>query len=102
MVGSGRSGKQAMKTKIWITRYALTKGVMTASAEINKAMATVYDGHRLKLFLHGNDWHRTQDGAVAHVNKMIEAKRRSIVNQIEKLDRLEESIAFTQTFPEFK
>lgn len=74
-------------TEVFITKYALTKGVYRALGEIKGDMficrATVrgtYD-----TFFHGNDWHLTVDAAIERAEEMRVSKLKSLDKQKKKL-----------------
>jgi hypothetical protein len=79
--------------KVWITKYALTKGIYTLEAE-DSGDGMVKYGKPVdwSQYYHGNEWHRTNDAAVQHVATMISAKRKAIAKQMAKLDGLERSL----------
>lgn len=77
--------------KIWVTKYALTSGIFVRpDAEISEdgRMATVRSGPRLPEHYHGNDWHPTEQAALAHAERMRANKIESLKKQIGKLEAL--------------
>lgn len=83
--------------KVWVTKYALTTGVVVTTGEVcstrtDGSMLSVKWpgslGNRLTLFGLGVDWHKTEESAKARVLAMIEAKRKSIQRSLAKLDEL--------------
>jgi hypothetical protein len=81
-----------MSVKVWITKYALSSGIREEEAEIcedvNVEMIRV--GKQVTMcseYFHGEDWHRTREGAVARAEKMREKKIASLKKKIEKLTK---------------
>lgn len=77
----------------WITKYALTKGIIEANVEdcFDVAPDMVDDIDRAAgptTYYHGNDWHRTQAAALDRAREMREAKIRSLHKQIAKLNAM--------------
>lgn len=85
--------------KVWITKYALTQGIMESEAaeagdsvicQRRKRMinAVVFIGEVVYTdYFHGegNEWHLTRASAVRRAEKMREAKMRVLQKQIVKL-----------------
>ena len=75
--------------KVWITKYALTQGILEKEAEIcstvpdNTMIKTV--GSKYPEYYHGSDWHYTNEEAVAKAEKMRRNKIESLRKQIKKL-----------------
>lgn len=58
--------------KVWITKYALTKGIFTAEADVSSEypnMATLHKSAAMDHY-HGNDWHRDEASAKARAEVM--------------------------------
>ena len=75
-------------TKYWITKYALTKGILELDgiiSSIDSKMLTV-NGYFNSFF--GKEWHKTKEEAVAQANRMILAKITTLKNQIKILENL--------------
>lgn len=77
---------------VWITKYALTKGVFE-----KEAVETAYpsmiclagrDGYM--TCYHKPDWHTTREAADARVREMIAAKEKLLRKQLAKLQKLRE------------
>ena len=80
----------AEKQIVWITKYALTKGVF--SAEVVKqemGMVTVKHGLNGVGHFHGNAWHFSCTKALDHAEDMRVSKIESLKQQIAKLEKLE-------------
>lgn len=77
--------------KVWITKYALTEGIYEAEAEdcfdVSPTMIKVKDEYI--NYFHGNDWHRTREGAISRANEMKTKRIASLKKQIAKVETLE-------------
>jgi len=81
--------------KVWITKYALTKGVYTAenvTHSVNDSsgqMIVIHyktpGGYIATQYFHKPHWHTTEDEARAQVQKMAEAAVRSLMKKKAKL-----------------
>jgi hypothetical protein len=76
--------------KLWITKYALTSGVVVVDGKVSGNVATVDTGY-LQVCYHGNDWHNNERSAEEQFTAMIEAKRKSLKKALAKLDALEDA-----------
>lgn len=74
--------------RVWITKYALTKGIIEAEArlgsESDKMIAII--GASPPMYFHAPDWHTSEEAARARVSAMIVAKRSSLQKQLKRLD----------------
>lgn len=76
---------------VFVTKYALTRGIKRFPVDrIDDRMVVVKDplapnGWRL---FHGDDWHRTEAGAVTRAKTMRRLKVASLKRTIEKLNAL--------------
>jgi len=80
--------------KVYITKYALTKGIQEMNAEEDlyrdaDLTRVAVHGPAGYTYFHGEDWHRERGRAVARVEEM---KRRKIASLKKKLRELEEMI----------
>ena len=75
--------------KVWITKYALTKGIyaMDARGSHSDGMVICEDDHRTQ-FLHGNEWHKTKSSAIARAEEMQTKKLASLKKQLKKIEKL--------------
>lgn len=77
--------------KIWITKYALTTGVMTAEkVELCNPPTMIQIRGKYPAYFHKPDWCESE--AKAQVLKMIASKRKSVAKSLEKLDELVSSL----------
>jgi hypothetical protein len=82
-------------TKIYVTKYALTVGILEKEGEIDADGRYAYCGERGRIesqIFHGNDWHRTRAEAQQDTLRRIAAKRKSIQKVLDKLAKLEAEI----------
>lgn len=76
--------------KVWIVKYALTKGIYEVECEKNKFGAMMEKSASLPVFYHGEgkEWCRTKEEAVQAAEKMRQQKITSLEKQIEKLKKM--------------
>ena len=79
---------------VWLTKYALTRGIEEADAEICENTSTdmiVFcadpEEPQRKTYIHyeGIDWHRSRESAVQRANNMIRQKVLSAEKQLKRL-----------------
>ena len=77
------------KLKVWITKYALTKGIYDVEVEESSDPTMVIDRENL-MYYHGEgrDWHRTEAAAKAHAILMVRARIASLKKSLVKLERM--------------
>jgi len=80
--------------KVWITRYALSRGILAADDGIVSAkspgMCSVPSlGVFAEFHGEGKDWHRSYSSAVERAERMRVDKINSCQKQIERLGRME-------------
>lgn len=76
--------------KAWITKYALTSGIIQIEGEITEN-GLLYDIHTsFPTYYHGegNEWHRTKESAIAKAEEMRQKKIESLKKQIKKLETM--------------
>lgn len=73
--------------KVWITKYALTSGIIETEIIKSGPIYTVFEND---LFLYTydreKDWHTSYAGAKSRAEKMRQKKIASLKKQIEKLE----------------
>lgn len=77
--------------KVWITKYALTDGIIEEEAEpCGKDMIAVRNERALSSYFHGEgkNWHKTKESAIAKAEEMREKKIASLKKQIDKLEKI--------------
>lgn len=75
--------------KVWITKYALSKGIFTVDAEISQRGMAIVRGVNGNFYHgEGREWHRSEDGAIARANQMCAAKIVSLASQLRKLEQM--------------
>ena len=77
----------------WVTKYALTDGIQKVSGtvrhETSSAMLSYPGGCRdWPVSVHGNDWHRTPEAALARAEEMRKNKIASLKKSIAKLEAM--------------
>lgn len=73
---------------VFITKYALSKGIITAEASIVKpSMIEIKEGN-FPSFYHGKEWHITEKEAKKEAEKMRIRRYTSLKNQLKKLENL--------------
>lgn len=78
-----------MEMKIWITKYALTQGILEREATVPQDPR--YAGRMAVVgmsYFHGDEWHRTPEAAKAQAELMRQKKIKSMERQIAKLKAL--------------
>jgi hypothetical protein len=70
--------------KIWVTRYALTKGIYAAEAEKTDTEGMLCVGYQ---YFHGEgkQWHRTEADALKQAISMAEKKAQKLYKQHEEM-----------------
>lgn len=72
-------------SKVWITKYALTKGVYTVE-NVKQSGSMIRIGG--VYYAHKPHWHETEDEARVQVQKMVDAELKSIEKKRAKLETL--------------
>lgn len=74
--------------KIYITKYALTQGILEKDAKIvEPGMVVVNDGVASSYY-HGDDWHETLDDAKERAEQMRRKKVESLKKQLARVEAL--------------
>ena len=76
--------------KVWVTKYALSEGILAGEAEdINdNAINFYWRISAAPIFLNGKDWHRTEESAIERAEKMRTRKIESLRKKIAKLESM--------------
>ena len=75
--------------KVWITKYALTKGIIEADGELTSSESVSILNRGLSLPTHWfykGDWHSDKQTAIKKAEEMRQNKIVSLKKQIEKLE----------------
>ena len=73
----------------WITKYALTKGIFSATVEDCSVSEMVVDTEaEYATYYHKNEWHRSKEKAVRRAEEMRTIKIASLTKSIEKINKL--------------
>ncbi|MEL7494169.1 MAG: hypothetical protein AAGJ95_09435 [Cyanobacteria bacterium J06554_11] len=87
-----RKKRRKQVVKVWITKYALTKGIQEAEAETwanHKGMVSVPKWGALATFHgEGREWHRTRESALKRAEEMRLRRIASLEKQLDKLRAL--------------
>lgn len=79
--------------KVYITKYALTKGILERDVEVSggptEMVAVTGQNYRETYHGEGRDWHKSLAEANRRVAEMVVAKRRSLAKQLAKLDAIQ-------------
>ena len=76
------------KITAWVTKYALTLGIKKVDGIIPHAISSGMLCYGDRETAHGNDWHRTEDEAIAKAEQMRVKKIAALEKQIAKLKKL--------------
>ena len=77
--------------KVWITKYALTRGIIEADGELTSSDSVSILNRDLSLPTHwfyNGDWHSDKESAIQKAEEMRQEKIASLKNQIEKLEEM--------------
>jgi hypothetical protein len=78
--------------KVWITKYAMTEGILAVDAEHSQINAGTVKYRRspkhLQEYAHSGEWHTSQSDAIDRAEDMREAKIKSLRKQIAKLEAM--------------
>jgi len=80
--------------KAWITKYALTKGIIEIEGRISDNFPSMFCFKRGVGYYEetahgeGKDWHRTKESALARAEEMRIAKLKSLDKQMKKIAAL--------------
>lgn len=75
--------------KIYVTKYALTKGIQEMEAESvdeNRAIVKIYGN--LAQYFHNKEYHLSKEAAVEQADLMLKNRISSLEKQIAKLKKL--------------
>lgn len=74
--------------KAWITKYALTKGILEKEVEdCGDGMVREKENH-FPTYYHGTDWHNDKQLAVAKAEEMRKKKIEALKKKIDKLEKM--------------
>ncbi len=75
--------------KVWITKYALTRGLYQVEVDEPSAGMMVTEVHNRLASYQGIDWYTVKQDAIARVRAMIEIERNRLERALLKLRQLE-------------
>lgn len=73
--------------KVFVTKYALTKGILEIEGRVSESFPTMFIASRTQTF-HGKDWHRMHTSALIRADQMRMAKIESLKQSIVKLQKM--------------
>lgn len=78
--------------KIWITKYALSEGIIEKEGEecpgFPRMIQIRIPGKASSEFFHKPDWHTSKEEAISRAEEMRQKKIASLQKQIKKLERM--------------
>lgn len=77
--------------KVWITKYALTKGIIEADAKLTSSNSVSIMELNTDLKMHWfykGDWHSDKESAIKKAEEMRQKKIESLKKQIQKLEEM--------------
>lgn len=76
--------------KVWITKYALERGVIEADARLLSLYENFArcDNGTQKYYFSGSEWSFKKEDAVAKANEMRQEEIERLKNQIKKLEEI--------------
>ena len=75
--------------KVWITKYALTKGIVETETETQNPVWTVFKNNTMLYTKNiGKDFHTSKEEAKLKAEEMRQKKIASLKKQIDKLERM--------------
>ena len=84
--------KEKKKIKVWITKYALTTGIMEKDVIVEEDLPAMVCDRSTPFvsYYHGEgvEWHRTKESAINKAEEMRIKKIKSLRNQIIKLEKM--------------
>jgi len=91
-----RKEYQRCKMKVWITKYALTRGIIETTGvqgsihpESCIAIMTHPNGHKYEQGFWAGDWHKNPFSAKDKADAMRNRKIESLNKQIHRLDKIQ-------------
>ena len=76
---------------VWVTRYALTQGIIKTEAELcsdSTMISYKIGGYTQYAHNEGKDWHRSKESAIEGAEEMRTKKISSLKKKITKLEKL--------------
>lgn len=75
--------------KVWISKYALTKGIYEVEVITTEFETMVVDkSNPTFMFYHKGEWHKTKEDAIKRAEEMRNKKIKSLEKQINKLKNM--------------
>lgn len=95
--------KKGDRFEVYVTKYALTKGVMKRLVEdVGGGHVATCEGTPVCAYGPG-EWYATDHGAIERVREMTAAKRKSLAKRLARLDAIEKDpLGATKQAPVFE
>ena len=79
-----------VEMEIYVTKYALTTGIIKHDAEVTNDMAVVHEPNSFGMYFHGEgkDWHKTKESALERAEEMRIRKLQSLDKQTKKISAM--------------
>lgn len=75
--------------KVWITKYALTRGILERDGDICEGNTNLFRvTNKYPEYYHGGDWHKTEEAARAKAEKMRLLKIKSLKKSLDNLEKM--------------
>lgn len=77
-----------MSIKVWISKYALTTGIIEKEVRINDELAVSVESQLDSYYGEGKQWHKTKEDAIKRAEEMRKRKIISVEKQLKKLKEM--------------
>lgn len=77
--------------KVWITKYALTKGIVEREGKLtsNNSISIINQGRSLPTYwFYEGEWYSDKESAIKKAEEMRQKKIKSLEKQIKKLEEM--------------
>lgn len=74
--------------KVWITKYALTKGIIEADGVHTTQGVYIANSGLNTDWFYGSDWHSNKQSAIKKAEEMCQKKIESLKSQIKKFEEM--------------
>lgn len=76
------------KIKVWISKYALTKGVYEEEVRMNNRFPSTCSSIAHWKLYHRGEWHNDKTDAISRAEELRKLKLKSLKSQLEKIENL--------------
>jgi hypothetical protein len=77
-----------LSIKVWISKYALTTGIIEKEVRINDELAVSVESQLDSYYGEGKQWHKTKEDAIKRAEEMRKRKIISVEKQLKKLKEM--------------